>query len=396
MVEPLIPEGSRRPELKELLGLQLTAGVGAVTYRRLLRMFGSVQGILAAPASRIEEVDGVGTKRARSLASGKGVELAGREIERAAELGVGLVSYLDDGYPPALKQIYDPPLVLSVRGEIRPHDALGLGVVGARNCSYYGKTHAESFAGALANMGFTIVSGLARGIDSAAHRAALDAGGRTLAVMGRGLAGVYPPENEKLAERIAEHGAVISELPLDLRPSRETFPRRNRLISGMSLGVLIVEGTRRSGSLITAHCALEQGREVFALPGKVDNLLASGPNSLIKTAGAKLVESPKDILEELGPVADDLVGLRVAGQSDAGQARLLEGCDATVSDVRSAGLNRRERSVFEQLSVDPQQLDALIDQCGMAPAEVASILMVLEIRRLARRLPGQRYMKAAN
>lgn len=303
-----------------------------------------------------------------------------------------LISYLDAGYPPALKQIYDPPLVLYVRGKILPRDALSIAVVGARNCSYYGKTQAGSFSGALAEMGFTIVSGLARGVDTAAHRGALEAGGRTLAVMGRGLAGVYPPENADLAERISANGALISELPLDLRPSRETFPRRNRLISGMSLGTLIVEGSRRSGSLITAHCALEQGREVFALPGKVDNVLAGGPNSLIKTAGAKLVESPRDVLEELGPVADDLVGLRVGdtretgGNGDSGSA---------MSDVRSAGLNSRERSVFERLSVDPQQLDALIERCGMPPAEVASILMVLEIRRLARRLPGQRYIRAA-
>jgi DNA processing protein len=378
------------------MALQLTAGVGAVTYRRLLRVFGSVQGILAAPPSRTEEVEGVGPKRARGLASGRGLELAEREFERCSELGVRPVGYLDEDYPPALKQIYDPPLVLFIRGGLEPEDALSVGVVGARNCSYYGRTQAERFGRALAGLGFTVVSGLARGVDSAAHSGALEAGGRTLAVMGCGLAGVYPPENRELAERVSQRGALISELPADVPPSRENFPRRNRLISGLSLGVLVVEGSRRSGSLITAHCALEQGREVFALPGKVDNQLASGPNSLIKNAGAKLVESAQDILDELGPVADELVGLRVRearGDSDLGAGGEPGG---KLADARAAGLNSRERSVFQRLSSDPLQMDALIDEVGLPPAEVASALMILEIRRLARRLPGQRYVRSAN
>ncbi len=396
MAEPLIPPGSRAPELRELLALQLTAGVGAVTYRRLLRTFGSVQGILAAPASRTEEVDGVGPKRSLSLASGKGLELAEQELSRAKELGVALLAYTDDAYPPALKQIYDPPLVLYVKGKLLPEDALALGIVGARRGTYYGKTQAERFARELAGMGFTVVSGLARGIDSAAHRGALEAGGRTLAVMGRGLAGVYPPENEELAGRVAASGALLSELPLDTPPNRENFPRRNRLISGLSLGVLIVEGTRRSGSLITAHCALEQGREVFALPGKVDSSLSAGPNSLIKRSGAKLVEDAQDILDELGPVADDLVGLKLpaiaaAAGDGAGSAEAVQG----ELDLRAAGLNSKERAVFERLSSDAVQVDALIEDCGLPPAEVASALMVLEIRRLAKRLPGQRYVRTA-
>ncbi len=396
MAEPLIPAGSRPPSVRELLALQLTAGVGAVTYRRLLRTFGSVQGILAAPAARIEEVDGVGSKRALSLVSGKGLELADEETSRAEGLGVRLLAYTDDGYPPALKNIYDPPLVLYVKGGLQAGDALALGVVGARRCSYYGKSQAERFAGALAGMGFAIVSGLARGIDSAAHLGALEAGGRTVAVMGRGLAGVYPPENGELAERIAASGALLSELPLETPPNRENFPRRNRLISGLSLGVLIVEGTRRSGSLITARCALEQGREVFALPGKVDSRLAAGPNSLIKGAGATLVEDPQDVLDELGPVADDLVGLKLpaAPPEKPGAGRTGEDAQGEL-DLRAAGLNSKERAVLEKLSSDALQIDALIEACELPPAEVAGALMVLEIRRLAKRLPGQRYVRAA-
>jgi DNA processing protein len=406
MAEPLVPVGSKKPSMLELLALHLSAGVGAVTYRKLLRAFGSVQGILAAPASRLEDVEGVGEKRAATLASGQGLDLAAKELERASALGVKLLGYTDEGYPAALRQIYDPPLVLYVRGELHPEDAVAIAVVGARNCSYYGRGQAERFAGALAAMGFTVVSGLARGIDTAAHLGALEAGGRTVAVMGRGLAGVYPPENEALAERIAGHGAVVSELPVDTPPSRENFPRRNRLISAMALGVLIVEGSRRSGSLITAHCALEQGREVFAVPGKIDNPLASGPNGLIKTAGAKLVEEPADILEELGPVADELVGIRPRGAAAPGEAGHEPegegGAEETEAeaiprsgDARETGLTGRERALLGKLSSDPVSMDEVIERSGLPPAEVSSALMVLEIRRLAKRLPGQRYVRAA-
>jgi len=399
MVEELIPKGSKPPRLEELLALQLTGGVGAVTYRRLLRAFGSVQGILAAPPGLIDDVEGVGPKRAASLASGRGLETAAAEIRRAGELGVGLVPYTSENYPPALKLIYDPPLVLYVRGELRAQDALALAVVGSRRCSYYGTAQAARFAGELARLGFTVVSGLARGVDTAAHTGALEAGGRTLAVIGRGLAGVYPPENEDLAARIADgHGAVLSELPLDAPPARENFPRRNRLISGLSLGTIVVEGSRKSGALITASMALEQGREVYALPGKAGDPLAEGPNGLIKSAGAKLVESPQDVLDELGPVADALVGLELPEQHRRAALSALavpqpEAAGAP-ADTRSAGLTPAERRVFEQLSQEPVYTDAIIENAGMPPAEVASVLMVLEIRRLARRLPGQRYVRA--
>jgi len=399
MAEELIPKGSKPPKLEELLALQLTGGVGAVTYRRLLRVFGSVQGILAAPPGLIEEVEGVGPKRAASLASGQGLEAAAAEIKRAAELGVELLPYTSDQYPPALKLIYDPPLVLYLKGRLQPQDALALAVVGSRQCSYYGSTQAGRFAGDLARLGFTIVSGLARGVDSAAHVGALEAGGRTLAVIGRGLAGIYPPENEALAARIAGHGAVLSELPLDTPPARENFPRRNRLISGLSLGVLVMEGARQSGALITAASALEQGREVYALPGKAGDPLAAGPNGLIKGAGAKLVESPQDVLDELGPVADALVGLELPENVRVAALSALAAPQAPAreegADQRAAGLTASERAVYGRLSSEPTLADAVIEQTGLPPAEVASILMVLEIRRLATRLPGGRYVRAA-
>jgi DNA processing protein len=404
MVEELIPQGSRPPTLEDLLALHLTAGVGAVTYRRLLRTFGSVQGVLSAPAARIEEVEGVGPKRARALASGRGAELAAAEMKRAAELGVELLPYTAPDYPPALKQIFDPPLMLYVRGKLAPSDALAIGVVGSRDCSTYGATQARRFGEELAGLGFTVVSGLARGVDSAAHEGALAAaGGRTVAVVGCGLATVYPPENENLAARVAASGAVLSELPLDAPPARENFPRRNRLISGLSLGILVIEGSRRSGALITAHSALEQGREVYALPGRVGDIRAEGPNGLIKTAGAKLVESCRDILDELGPVADALVGLELPAKTGGAAAAPADPSAQTCSDgaaagpagdTRAAGLGSAERRLLQQLSEEPVMIDQLIESAELPPAEVASALVVLEIRRLAKRLPGQRYVRA--
>jgi DNA processing protein len=396
MAEALVPEGSRQPSLREMLALHLTAGVGAVTYRRLLKAFGSVQGVLAAPAARIEEVEGVGPKRAGSLSSGRGYDLADREMENAQRQGVSIVPYGAENYPPALRQIYDPPLVIYIRGQLLREDAVAVAVVGSRNASHYGLAQAQRFAGALAGLGFTVVSGLARGIDSAAHRAALDAGGRTVAVQGCGLAGVYPPENADLAEAICAHGAVVSELPLDAPPSRENFPRRNRLISGLSLGVLIVEGSTRSGSLITAQCAIEQGRDVFAVPGMIDNPLASGPNGLIRKAGAKLVEHPTDVLDELGPVADELVGVQLRRAEGAGDTAVQPAGEAGKPPrALEAGLNARESAVLNRLSGAPLHIDSIIEASGLAPAEVASALMVLEIRRLIKRLPGQRYIRLA-
>ncbi len=394
MAESVIPEGSRKPQLVDLLALQLCAGVGTVICRRLLRVFGSVQGLLAAPLSRIEEVEGVGPKRANALIGIDNHTVARKEIQDAREMGVQLLDITNPAYPPALKQIYDPPLVLYVKGDLRAEDALAIGVVGARSASYYGKEQAVLFSSALAGMGFTIISGLARGADSSAHQAALDAGGRTIAVMGCGLAGIYPAENQELADNISGNGALLSECPLHAPPTRESFPRRNRLISALSLGVLVVEGSRRSGSLITARCALEQGREVFAIPGRNGNALAAGPNSLIQKAGAKLVTCPQDLLDELGPVADELVVADVMGAasfSEKSESRSNVRLPAK-GLARLAGLNGKERAVLDVVKSEAQRTDRIVESTKLLPAEVASALVVLEVRRLVKRLPGGRYL----
>ena len=395
--------------------LHLTGGVGALTYKKLVRAFGSPEGALAAPRSRLAEIDGIGGKRASliSEARNESAERAEEELALAEEHGVRVTTLEDKGYPRALRTIHDPPLALYVKGAIEKRDGLALAIVGSRRSSYYGRSQTENIAAQLAGLGFTIVSGMARGIDSAAHRGALAGKGRTIAVLGNGLAQVYPPENEELAREIAAHGAVVSEFPMKTEPVRENFPRRNRVISGLALGVLVAEGNLRSGALITARAAMEQGREVFALPGKVDSPLSRGPHSLIKD-GAKLVEGHQDILDELGPSADVLELGDEEGQVSEEQAAPAggeEGAEvagpaqqertATGEDERDRpgpakafpGLSPSERKLHQCLSSDPRSIDDITEETEMSPAEVSAGLLVLEIRRLAKQLPGKMFVR---
>lgn len=362
----------------ETLVLSLTEGVGYATFRRLVEEFGSAAGALAAPESRLVKLARIGPETARKITSSRkeAEESARREMELASRHGVRLLAVNDPSYPEQLKNIYDPPLVLYVRGELVPQDALSVAIVGARRCTAYGRAQAERLAMGLANLGVTIVSGLARGIDSAAHRGALAPGGRTVAVLGNGLSTVYPPENEELAAKVVSRGALLSEFPMEARVARENFPRRNRVISGLSLGVVVVEGTRTSGALITARHAQDQNREVFAVPGRIDSPLTQGPHALIKS-GAKLVESMDDILEELGPLAD----------------RLRKG-DTISEGAPELRLSSRERKVLSLLSAEPRPIDEIIAEAGLAPKDISSTLMVLEIKRLCKQLPGKSFVRS--
>ena len=354
----------------------MAEGVGALLYRRLVGRFGGPQEVLAASLRDLEAVEGIGPKTAAALHAARQLDV--EPIRRRAEaLGVRIIALSSPDFPPALRSIYDPPILLYVKGTLLPQDVLAIAIVGARRCSIYGQTQAERLAAGLSHLGFTVVSGLARGVDVAAHRGALRAKGRTLAVLGCGLARVYPPEHKEMAERIAEQGALISELPLATAPQREAFPARNRLVSGLSLGVLVVEAARNSGSLITARHAAEQGREVFALPGQVDNPLNRGSHALIKD-GAKLVENVEDIIAELGPLAETLK----IGEEEA------------PCEPRSLGLNEKEARVYSALSSTPQTLDELIAVLRLPVSEVSSTLTVLELRRLAKQLTGKRFVKA--
>jgi len=313
------------PDLESLVALNLTGLVGAALHRRLRDRFGSARAALRAPRSELRRVPGIGEITSAAIVEAGRSGEAAREIESAAAEGVSILPFEGPGYPAALGNLYDPPLVLYVRGALEERDLLGIGVVGSRQATPYGLRQAGRFGGELASMGVTVVSGLARGIDTEAHHGALRAkGGRTLAVLGSGVCSIYPPENRGLSRRIAERGALLSEFPLRAGPIPENFPRRNRLISGLSLGILVVEAGEKSGALITADWAMEQGREVFALPGSVENPMSRGAHLLIRQ-GAKLAETAADVLEELPAIAPLLRSVSsAAGVSPIERAVLRE------------------------------------------------------------------------
>jgi DNA processing protein len=365
-------------ELLELVRLTMIPGIGPLTCRALLEQFQTAAKVLEAPAVRLRQVAGVGQKLAERITK------AGREIDAEAELahcrslGVRLLSAADPDYPAPLKDIPDPPQVLYMLGNYEPADALAIAIVGARRSTPYGLRVAERLASALARVGLTVVSGLARGIDAAAHQGALKAGGRTLAVLANGLSEVYPPEHLELARKISQAGALLSEMPLDQQPLPGLFPQRNRIISGLCLGVVVVEATPGSGSLVTAEHAMEQNREVFAVPGPVDSLASRGCHRLIRD-GARLVETVDDILEELGPLV---------------RAVPRTGSDTPVRHPAELALNAQERTLLGHLSDLPISIDELIQRTSLTASQVMATLSVLEMRRLVRRLSGQQFIRA--
>lgn len=343
----------------------------------LLKRFGSASGIVAAPKSELNKVPKVNKQGAEALAEviRKGDHL--RELEECEKHGVKLLELEDKAYPQILKRIDDPPPLLYVRGEITSHDDLSLAIVGGRSASYYGTAQAARFARDFAIRRVTVVSGLARGIDTAAHRAALDAGGRTIAVVGSGLLDIYPPENDRFALEIAENGAVVSEFPLHTPGRARNFPQRNRIISGLSLGVLVVEATRKSGSLITARLAAEQGREVFALPGKVDSDLSQGPHDLIRE-GAHLVAEPEHVYEGLEM-------LKLLPEEKAPEKR---------ASATPQGMSPTEAALWKVLMPsDGLTVDELMGKTSLPAAQISSGLLTLEMKRLAKALPGKRYVR---
>jgi DNA processing protein len=344
----------------------------------LIAEFGSVGAVLDARESALREVSGVGSKLAEKIARARREVDAEAELELCRKEGVTILSQGEDAYPPTLIEIPDPPSLLYVKGTIEPADQIAIALVGSRKCTPYGLRIAEKLASSLARVGLTVISGLARGIDAAAHRGALNAGGRTLAVLANGLAEVYPPEHEGLAREVAGAGALISESPMRQGPLAGLFPQRNRIISGLSLGVVVVEATPRSGSLSTAKHATEQNREVFAVPGPVDSLPSRGCHYLIRD-GARLVETVDDILEELGPLVKE-----VRAKPD----------EPTVRHPAELSLSDQERTLLGKLDDRGVSVDELIVVSGLTASQVMATLSVLEMRRLVRRLPGPRFVRA--
>lgn len=348
----------------------MAPGVGCVLFKRLLEAFGSPERALKAPFKELERIEGLGPGVAAGLRRFDWKPLVEKEIRSAEKIGAKLVTGEDENYPAHLKHIYDPPPLLYVHGELRPEDSRAVAVVGSRNPTSYGQAAAERISRGLASRGVTVVSGMARGVDSCAHRGALLAGGRTIGVLGCGLDVVYPPEHRELYKQVAAQGAVVSEFPLGTPPDRDHFPIRNRIISGLSLGVAVVEATLRSGSLITARLALEQGRDVYAVPGNVDSARSAGANRLIKQ-GAKLVTHAEDILEEILPLAPP----------------------AAEAPSRPA-FSAEEERVFAALEEESLHIDELMARCGLPSARISAILLSLELAGHIRQLPGKRFRKA--
>ena len=292
-------------DIEKWLKLIRADSVGPTTFAKLIKHFGSVDCALGASVSQLAEIDGIGLKTAERIAATRDKFDVTSELELADKIGVWIINFEDKRYPPLLKQIYDPPPVLYIKGSLSRQDNLAISIVGTRRCSLYGQEQASRLAHLLSSAGFTIISGMARGIDTAAHHGALSAGGRTIAVQGCGLANIFPPENKKLFELIAESGACVSELPLRYEPLAENFPPRNRIIAGLSLGTIVIEAGLNSGAMITAKEAIENNREVMAVPGKIDSPLSKGAHQLIKQ-GAKLIESVEDVMEALGYIGEQL------------------------------------------------------------------------------------------
>jgi DNA processing protein len=361
----------------ELL-LALTPGIGPRLRKALLSHFGSAEAVMSAAASDLRTVPGIGQKLCRSIVAARQELDIEAELRDCANSNVKIIAESDPDYPQPLRSIPDPPGVLFVRGDIVASDAIAVAIVGTRHATQYGIAQAERLAAGLATCGYTIVSGLARGIDAAAHRGALKAGGRTLAVLGSGVLNVYPPEHQSLAGEVIIRGALIGENPPHSPPLAGAFPNRNRIITGLSLGLIVVEAPDRSGAIISATHASEQGRQVFAVPGRVDSRMSRGCHRLIRD-GAKLVETVDDVLEELGPLA---APTPVAGQASP-----------PIRHPAELQLNEPEKAVLAAIDDEPITIDDVVVSSGLSVQNVLATLSVLEMRRLIRRLGGNRVMR---
>mgnify|MGYP001349673563 CR=1 FL=1 len=357
-------------ERRAYIGLNMMEGVGPVGVRALRERLGDCAAIFTASRDELMTADGVGPQLAGRILDQRSRLDPDAEEERARAFGATIITFEDAAYPEPLRQIHDPPLALYVRGTLLTGDRQSIAVVGTRRATHYGMETARSLSYQLAQSGFAVVSGLARGIDTAAHRGALHGGGRTLAILGGALDCLYPPENEDLAGEIAEQGALISEFPFGHHPNKNTFPMRNRLVSGLARGILVVEAGIKSGAMITAHQGLEQGRSVFAVPGRVDSLGSRGAHQLLKT-GASLVESVDDILAEFEFLLPPK-GVR-------------ESCDR----LPTAMLTDDEAHLVDCMAEPETGVDSLIRQSGLPASAVNAMLVRLEMKRVLRMLPGR-------
>ncbi len=366
-------------ETDALLILNAIPGLGPNRLKKLLERFGAADRILFSSVRELTAEQIISVNIAENiLAFAKGDYLRS-EYALLKRHNVHVVTYQHADYPKSLKEIPSAPLVLYVKGALKPEYKLAVGMVGARQASMYGLSIAEKFARELSELGITVVSGLARGIDSAAHRGTVKAKGTTVAVLGCGLSQIYPKENARLANEIVERGALISEFSMSMPPIAHNFPQRNRIISGLSLGIIVVEASLQSGALITSNFALEQGREVFAVPGKVDNPNAAGVNNLIKQ-GARLISSVDDVLEELAPQLKSYLAENKNGKKQP-------------STTPAAELTEQEKTIYSYVTETPSHVDQIAGQCENSIHQIMSILLQLELKGFIKQLPGKLFVR---
>jgi DNA processing protein len=356
------------------IALNMLPTMGPVRLRKLLEVFGEPERVLTAKRNELRRIDGIGNEVAEQIANWESVVDLGAELKRISDFGASVITQTSSMYPKSLREIHSPPIVLYVWGELQERDHHAIGVIGSRRTTHYGSESAKKLSYQLAYAGLTVISGLARGIDTAAHQGALAAKGRTIAVIGSGLSKLYPPENAGLAEKIRSgNGAILSEFSMEIEPDRQTFPMRNRIISGWSQGILIVEAGSNSGALITASQAIEQGRSVYAVPGHINAPSAIGSNRLIQQ-GAKLVMDASDIL-------DDLQILLPESKPIASAMRPLP------------ELSESERSVYDAIEASETAIDEIAAKCNLPSPTVSSVLLRLELKRLVKQLPGKYFVK---
>ena len=356
------------------IALNMVPGVGSARLRRLLDVFETPERILLARAAELRSVQGIGSEVAAAIVNWESHVDLSAELERIANFGAKVIPHDSPDFPPLLREISSPPIVLYVWGDLQPRDNHAIGVVGSRKASHYGIESAKKLSYQLAYAGLTVVSGLARGIDTAAHQGAIAAQGRTIAVLGSGLLNLYPSENKLLAERIAASGAVVTEFSMNVTADTQTFPMRNRIVAGWGSGVLIVEAGFGSGALITATQAIDQGRNVYAVPGQIDRPSAAGSNRLIQQ-GAKLVASAADIL-------DDLNILIPRNQQEL-----------PIPQDRTATLKPDEKLVYNAIGDNETPIDTIISRSNLPSGRVSSTLLLLEMKRMVKQLPGQHFVK---
>lgn len=357
------------------VALNMLPTVGPVRLRKLLTVFGQPERILTAKRTELRQIEGIGNEVADQISNWESIVDLPAELNRVRDFGASVLTQSSEAYPKTLREIHAPPIVLYVWGEIQDRDHHAIGIIGARRTTHYGTESAKKLAYQLAYAGLTVTSGLARGIDTAAHQGALAAKGRTIAVIGSGLMKLYPPENQALAEKIVNgNGAVVSEFSMEIEPDRQTFPMRNRIISGWSHGIVVVEAGLNSGALITAAQALEQGRSVYAVPGHINAPSAMGSNRLIQQ-GAKLVMDAADVLEDL-------------------QVLLPETKPSPQAAVRPLpALSDDERNVYNAIDSTETSIDQITTKCDLPSSTVSSTLLRLELKRLVKQLPGKYFVK---